>query len=333
MENKEKSTAQIKIKKEDLYLAEKEGLLSTGQADILWESLRKRLLEKSSRICLLMYYLGAFFVISAMTTFMSLGWDWFGGIGLFLIALSYATIFFTIGYLLWKKTSLKIAGGLLTLAGVCMTPLAVFGLEKHFHLWSCNDMSKYMSYTTDNRGWLLMEASTLLVGLTALRFVRFPLLIVPILSCLLFSVIDIIACIPKEITKEPTTLQAWASVIFGFFSILYGYWMDRKGRTDFGFWGYLFGTLAFWSSLLFLIIEYKLKWFVYGGINLGMMLLSVQLKRTVLMVFGVLGILIYLGHLAYKFQNTIRFPFILSAVGALVVIAAILWQKRKRLKT
>ncbi len=65
------------------------------------------------------YYLGALVVISAMTWFMTLGWERFGGGGILAISLSYATIFAGIGWLLWNKPGLRIPGGLLVTVAVC----------------------------------------------------------------------------------------------------------------------------------------------------------------------------------------------------------------------
>jgi hypothetical protein len=56
-----------------------------------------------------------------MTWFMTLGWERFGGGGIFAISLSYALAFLVAGGLLWHDKGLKVLGGLLVTAAVCMT--------------------------------------------------------------------------------------------------------------------------------------------------------------------------------------------------------------------
>src|ERR1700733_10596737 len=70
-----------------------------------------------------LYYFGALIVISAMTWFMNLGWERFGGLGLFFIALLYGLIFATIGALIWKQHAFRIPAGLLITCATCMVPL------------------------------------------------------------------------------------------------------------------------------------------------------------------------------------------------------------------
>ena len=48
------------------------------------------------------YYLGALVVISAMTWFMTLGWERFGGGGILAISLSYAVVLVVPGGLRWR---------------------------------------------------------------------------------------------------------------------------------------------------------------------------------------------------------------------------------------
>ena len=103
-----------------------EGVISEGQAEDLWRALERRNADRP-RFDLphVAYYFGALVVISAMTWFMTLGWERFGGGGILAISLSYALVFAVAGGLLWRDKGLKVPGGLLVTSAVCMTPLAV----------------------------------------------------------------------------------------------------------------------------------------------------------------------------------------------------------------
>ncbi len=120
----------MKVSRKDIRWAVSEGVISEGQAEDLWLALQRRNVDRP-RFDLphVAYYLGALVVISAMTWFMTLGWEKFGGGGMLLISLSYALVFTVAGAKLWRERGLRVPGGLLVTAAVCMTPLAVYGFE------------------------------------------------------------------------------------------------------------------------------------------------------------------------------------------------------------
>jgi hypothetical protein len=66
-----------------------------------------------------------------------------------------------------------------------------------------------------------------------------------------------------------------------------------------------------------------------------LMALAIKLKRTVFMVFGVLGVYAYLGHLAWTvFQDSVLFPFVLALLGLSLILGTVFGQHylRHRLK-
>ena len=112
-----------------------------------------------------------------------------------------------------------------------------------------------------------------------------------------------------------------------------GFVIDRFKKEDFGFWSYLFGTITFFISLGSLMWNRgEAALFVYCLISIVMMCLSILLRRNVLMVFGVLGVASYIGHLAYNiFKDSILFPFILSGIGLAIILIGV-WYQRNREK-
>lgn len=89
-------------------------------------------------------------MIGHRTLFMTIGWGkyfltWpgrknprinafnsesFGGGGIFFISFAYWAIFTAVADYFWKQPEFQLVGGLLYTIGVCMTPLAVYGLQK-----------------------------------------------------------------------------------------------------------------------------------------------------------------------------------------------------------
>ena len=309
------------------------GVVSEEQAEALWGAL----LEGASgrpRFDLpnVAYYFGALVVVSAMGWFMSDAWERFGGWGILCIALAYAGVFVAAGWAL-RGRGLRVPGGLLATLAVCMTPLAVYGFERATGLWVGADPGQYTGFFDWIRGgWFVMEAATIAASLVALRFFRFPFLTAPLAFCLWFMSMDLTPLLFGADASDPQMFQK-VSLIFGLAVLLASYLTDLLAGTeeDYAFWGYLFGTLAFWGGLSTLEGGTELDWFLYGAINLGLILLSVLLKRRVFVVFGAAGVFAYTAHLADElFAGSVAFPFVLSGAGLAVIALGIAYAKNRQ---
>ncbi len=321
----------MNISKQDLAWAASTGAISLDQVDPLWRALEGRHPTRA-RFDLphVAYYVGALIVISAMGWFMTRAWETFGGGGLVLIATAYAVLFVLAGRTLWTRDGLLIPGGLLLTMAVCMTPLAVYGLERYVGIWPQGDPGNYQGYHIWVKGsWFLMEVGTILAGLLALRFIKFPFRTAPIAFTLWYMSMDLT---PLLFGKNDWAWdeRLWVSFWFGLAMLVASYVVDRRTKEDFAFWGYLFGLMAFWGGLSFMESNDELGKFFYAMINVGLMLLSVLLDRRAFIVFGSLGVLGYLGHLAQEvFKDSLLFPFALALLG-IAVIALGVWYQRRR---
>lgn len=277
-----------------------------------------------------LYYLGAMIVIIAMGWFIGIGWESFGGLGLLVIASAYIIIFTLLGASFWKKENLQVPGGLFITLAVCLIPLAVYGFQKMTGWWIVEEPGQYRDFFSWVKGgWFLMEFATILGGCLALYFFRFPFLSAPIYFSLWFMSMDITPLIFGESGAENARL--WVSLFFGIALLLTAFFIDRRTKEDFSFWGYLFGTLAFWTGLTLLERDSEFENFIYFLINVGLVVLSVLLQRTVFLIFGALGILGYVSSLFYRyFSDSVLFPFILSLVGVLVVFLGIIYHKNRQ---
>ena len=121
-------------------------------------------------------------------------------------------------------------------------------------------------------------------------------------------------------------------------TMLAGYVLERRRRgvavsrtEDFAFWFYLAGLLAFWCGFTFMDGGSEVAWLLYALLNVGLIALGVWLRRSVFIVFGVLGVHVYLGHLAYEvFKDSVLFPFALALLGLSVILVTVLAQRQLR---
>lgn len=322
----------MKFNRNDLRWAAEKGIISLEQGKALEQALTAKYEDKPNfSLGHVIYYFGALLIISAMSWFMVRAWETLGGGGIFAASLCYAALFYILGAKFWEKPGLKIPGGLLFTAGVWMTPLAVYGLQRWGGWWLQGDPGIYRDvHIWIKGGWFFMEVATIVVGLITLYFVRFPFLTFPIAFALWYMSMDITPLITGN-PQFPWEARKMVSLIFGLVMLLLTYGIDRRTKEDYGFWGYLFGMMAFWGGLSMMDSNSELSKFAYCMINVFLVFLSVFLSRKVFIVFGSIGVFIYLGHLAHKvFADSLLFPVVLSSLGLAVIFLGVLYQKNRQ---
>ena len=321
----------MEINRQVLRDAVQQGVLSEAQADQLWSFLGSRAAATPSfHITHTLYYLGGLLAIGAMTLFMTLGWETFGGWGLVGIALVYAVIGLWLTERFLHRMHLPIPAGITATFVVVLTPLAVYGLQSALGWWA--EGRVYREYHTyiDWR-WVFMEFATLGVGAVMLWRYRLPFLVMPVAVTLWYMSMDFVPFLAGEFDPD-WQLRKMVSLWFGLLMLALAFWVDvrtRHGR-DFAFWLYLFGALTFWCGLTLLYPEGELGRFGYLCLNLAFIAAGAVLGRRIFAVLGGLGAAGYVGHLAYDvFEDSVLFPFVLTALGLGVVLLGIQWQRHE----
>ncbi len=311
--------------------AAENGLISEQQADQLWKFLGERGKDTPSfRFTHILYYLGGLIAIGAMSSFMTLGWERFGGWGLFFIAFAYAGVGLWLTEFFLNRSRLPIPAGITATFVVVLTPLAVYGLQAALGWWPEGRVFREYHTHIDWR-WMFMEFATLASGAIMLWRYRLPFMVMPIAVTLWYMSMDLTPFLfgEADLTWE---LRKFVSLWFGLFIVLLAFWVDIRTRhdKDFAFWLYLFGVIAFWGGLSMMHSDSELNKFIYLCINLVMIVVGAMLSRRVFAVFGGLGAAGYLGHLAYDvFKDSMMFPFILTIIGLGVIYLGIIWQRHE----
>ena len=347
----------ILLSASDINRAAAEGVLSQNDADRLthwaYDQRFNGLLiseprppapeqRKGFNLVTVLYYFGAMLMISACAWFLGDKWDVLGTSGVCITVIVYMLIATSMGQWLRRRAYL-VGGGLLITVAVSLTPLLTYSVEKMAGLWPAQDPGAYKDfYPWIHGSWIVMELVTIAAAALALKFVRFSFLTAPMAFSFWFLSMDLAALIYKQNDLD-FNKRKWVSVFVGIITMFVGFGIERVMRKrgapmteDFASWCYLFGLLAFWGGLTALDSGSELKRFVYLLINLGLIGLAVKIKRTAFLVFGAIGVYVYLGHLAWEvFKDSVLFPFVLALLGLSLILATVVGQRhwRNSLKT
>ena len=327
----------MQITRAALDEATAKGLLGKEQSLALWTFLVEREHETPSfKPAHILYYLGGMIAIGAMTLFMNLGWERFGGTGLLLIAASYCFIALALTEFLLGRRQLSLPAGITAALAVALVPLAVYGAQHMLGFWPSDSSTRwaYRDYHTriDWR-WLFMELATLAAGAVALWRYRLPFLVMPVAVTLWYMSMDLTPFLfGGDATQFFSERGKLVSTWFGIAMILVAFWVDvrSRGPRDFAFWLYVFGVLTFWGGLTSMDSDNELGKFLYCCINLLLIAAGAALTRRAFAVFGGIGVALYLGHLSHTvFKDSMLFPVALTAIGLSVIAVGIYWQRRE----
>lgn len=336
----------ISISVSDIRDAGADGVVSPDAAERLIAWLSERTLAeepavetaKGLNLVTVAYYFGAMLMISACAWFLGDKWESLGSGGVLITTVIYFALAAGLGWWLRGK-GYKVGGGLLITVAVCLTPLIVYSIEDLTGFWPAEAPGAYMDYYPKIRGaWIVMELVTMAVALAALLRVRFGFLTAPLAFSLWFLSMDLAAWSLGDDMLDRNS-RAWMAVLVGSIGILFGFAFDRALNKpdrieDFAFWSYLFGLIAFWGGMTAIDSDSETGRFVYFLVNIGLVALSLYLRRSVFLVFGSMGIFAYLGHLAYEvFRESVLFPFVLVLLGLGIIVATILAQKYLRFRS
>ena len=324
----------------DLQAAADAGILSTVQLDTLLQFLGRRATATPTATAAgpafdlvhVLWYAGALIVMGAMGLFTTLAFSQMGGGALTMTALVYAALFTWCGHHLWTARNLRTPGGLLIAIAVSMAPLAVYGIQDAFGMWGEAGKPGTVGafYVWIKGGWIPMELAAIAAAALALRFYRFPFIVLIPAIALWFMSMDIVPWIVGADVVD-FDMRRRVSIAFGLAIIAIAVAVNARQRSgDFAFWLYLFGVVAFWGGVSATSGGTPLAKAIYCAMNVGFLFLAVFLGRRVFAVFGTIGISMYLGDLAEKaFRDSLLFPFALSLIGVGIIALGLYYHRHQ----
>ena len=192
------------------------GLLSPDQANDLWTFLSEQpaLAERGPGFSFtnILYYFGGMMAIGAMTLFMTLGWEAFGGWGIFSISILYATLALAGSRYLQRK-GFPTPAGILAALAVSLVPLAIYGFQQALKMWPETRAYRDYHYWIDWR-WAVMEIGTLVAGGGILYAFRLPFVVMPLSVTLWYMSMDFAPLLAANHSADLET-QKLVSITFG----------------------------------------------------------------------------------------------------------------------
>jgi len=316
----------MKIEKQDLLVSAGKIGISPDQIEKLWNELQTKSSYHPLEFSNLFFYLGSAFIFLPLLWFFFVTFDASRGLVSALFGVIFSTILLFFGTFFLRRSA-YISGSLFVTLAVCMIPLIVYGSLQWAGLWMVDSPGHYKNFFGWIKGGLfLVEVSTVIGGCIALYCYRTPFICIPIIFTLWFMVIEIVLMNFGEASNIDDILKV-TSVLFGLGVLFVSYLVDLKSKEDVAFWPYFSSMILIFGGLLFLDTS-KFEDFLRFLFSLGLMFISVLLQRKVLMLFGIIGVVGYVGSIFVRYLSDIlEFPFDVGIFGLTVILLGIFFQK------
>src|SRR5712691_4007674 len=218
----------MNIQRHQIQAAVKQGLINAEQGERLWAFLSEQRRDAPSfSFTHILYYLGGLIAIGAMTLFMNLGWENFGGWGIFFISLAYAGVGLWLADYFIERKRLPIPGGIMATFVVALTPLAIYGLQNALGWWSGAHPYRDYHYIID-WNWIMMELATLAVGAVMLWRYRMPFLVMPVAVTLWYMSMDLAPFLLGGSPALDWDARKLVSIWFGLIILLLAFVVDLR---------------------------------------------------------------------------------------------------------
>jgi hypothetical protein len=346
------SSTGILLTQEEIQAAASDGLITPAQADALWQRWSVAAWQDTAAQAIVppthptgpsfgftnvLYYFGGMVAISAMSLFMTLGFERMGAAGLLAIGLAYLFACLKVADY-FQARGLHVPAGILATLAVVLVPLVVWCVQSLMGWWPPGGDARFSAYHTHiNWRWLTLEFATLAAGAVMLWRYKLPFMVMPLAVTVWYMSMDAANALMQnegfdwQFTRD-------VSLVFGMATCALAMWVDVRSRRsadaaarqDFAFWLYLFGALMFWAGLSLRDSNNEWGKFAYCLINGTMVFGGAVIGRRVFTVLGALGVAGYLGYLAHRvFQDSLLFPFALTLLGLGFVWAGVQWQRHE----
>ena len=332
----------MNVTPEQLDRAVEQGIISAAQRDRLLAFVAEPARESGERAPAIVaaYGAGAMVVLFAFGWFLVERWERLGAAGILVVVLLYALIFGVTSWWLARE-EFPLAASFAALLAVGMTPVATWAVLELAGLWGGPPYGRYApyAYLIDPlpTKWALVELMTALAALVTYRLTRFAPLALPV--AVAGWLVPLHLGSPFVDPMIASSLFGWGSLATGSGLLLAAHVIERRtawdASTDEGLafdpagWVYrvaiaaLFvGTVSAWDDSA--IVRHGVLVLAVVGATLAL-----TLGRRELLAASGAAFITYLGYLAFEvFERVLSFPVVLATFGILIILLAVMAQRR-----
>ena len=278
------------------------------------------------------YSVGAIAVLFGFGWFLADRWTVLGPEGVLAVILVYAGIFAAASVVLRRMGFNGAAGWMLVLA-VAMTPIATWTLLEITGVWP----ARGTNYIRDQwyMGWMQMVLafSTIAAALITLRFIRVSRVMGEIALAIASALPAVTALLYEQ---ELQGMMSWTFLAGGFALFAVGYALYRQSDlakdefySDSAEWFFAIGLIAVSIGYAMIFQQERFARQLLPVVSGGLLMAAVYLRRRLLLLFGLLGVVAYLAWLAFDvFRQYVGFPAVLATFGTLVILLTVWGQRR-----
>lgn len=251
-----------------------------------------------------LFYFGWFIVFLGLISFYIIGTSKYGAEFMSTLSLLYTILFTFVGNQLWSNPDSRTFGGLLIMCAICMVPVTVITMMNQIlkKEWLQSRISRITG-----------EIATLLAACLAIYKYQGFTFYVSIAALMIWVLGEELVLSVQKSDKYDYLVNygffevpfRFVTIIFGLGMVLLAYKIEEMQLclvNDYSFWLYLIGVISFWIALSFDGSGSQSGKFIYGCINMIMILIWMfVIKRNVFLVMGLLGMTIYQGNSMVKF--------------------------------
>ncbi|GLS82656.1 hypothetical protein [Paraferrimonas haliotis] len=309
--------------KQKLQQGVHQGIITQEQAESLLPILSEH--HETVSITRALIYLGAAIGLFSLWLFIDLGWQHWGGFGVAGLTLAYAAVAFGIDRWLIQPEQGLIKVLVRLFLAACV-PLFWFGVFVGVGWWEGDHIA---TSQVDSEVLILLVLFAVSCAALASREPH-ALWWTPLTVAVWILILEITDAFPGRFGWEES---AQLTMVYGLVLMVIAYWRSAKDSFHYSLWQtlLLLGGYFFWLGLTLQHASSDTSRLIYAVVNIAFLGVGVWLSIRSFMALGVIGVLLYLGYLAYElFKDSIWLPVLFVAVGLLIIASALIWHRRKQ---
>ena len=276
------------------------------------------------------YWLGAVLVLFAFGWFLVDRWEALGPWGVLAVSLAYVALFAGTSVYL-RRNGFVTAAGVAAVLAVALTPVWTWALQTMAGWWpdaSSNDpLLRYPPWMAWR--WVIECLALLGVALATARRIRFGALGLPMAAAtaglgasLMVALVD-----PEVQFFLSGAFMAFLAALL--MALAYEIEQRQPDGEDYAIWFHVATVIVATTAWMQLWQHLGHGRHLLAGAAVGLMSLSIYLRRRLLLVAGAVWAMGYLGWLAFDvFRKVLNFPVVLATFGLLVILGTVWLQRR-----